>query len=285
MPLFSDQQTTHLQRTSNTGTATILRASADYAPAPSSGGSISELASLNRQQSAKISNGYNISRNAATLLSPRANPSIMRSVSIDSDVILPTHNNNKNINSDHAPQKPRRTSIMRAAESGKGSLLPMRGVPTSLFRQQQQQPHKELTRQAPRRSNSSGPGLPRTQQDLEGNSGGKSKMAYLRRRTANASSDDEFDSSSQRVSSGGNRRQRQSSAMSVGSTVSVGGTSIINNGSSSREHSSPFRWGKGVLCQHQLINLPNEISTSSTDRDCLGRDSLGVRISSKSRRC
>jgi len=255
MPLFSDQQTTHLQRTSNTGTATILRASADYAPAPSSGGSISELASLNRQQSAKISNGYNISRNAATLLSPRANPSIMRSVSIDSDVILPTHNNNKNINSDHAPQKPRRTSIMRAAESGKGSLLPMRGVPTSLFRQQQQQPQKEITRQAPRRSNSSGPGLPRTQQDLEGNSGGKSKMAYLRRRTANASSDDEFDSSSQRVSSGGNRRQRQSSAMSVGSTVSVGGTSIINNGSSSREHSSPFRWGKGVLCQHQLIKI------------------------------
>ena len=44
--------------------------------------------------------------------------------------------------------------------------------------------------------------------------------------------------------------------MSVDSTGSIGPTNNGNNGSSSgREHSSPFRWGKGILCQHQLIKL------------------------------
>jgi len=275
MPLFSDQQTTHLQKFSNASTAPILRASADYAPAPSSGNSLSELATHNDRNS---NNNY-VSRSTASLVSPRPNPSIMRSVSIDSDAILPiTQSNIKNNINDQAPQKPKRSVVMRAAESGKGTLLPMRGAPASLFRQQR------TKREAPGRSNSSGPsysaGLPRTRQDLGDSnahpqkSGGKSKVAYLRRRNANASSDDEFDSSSQRIRrdnkniegniqndayfhsrSSGSRRQRHSGAMSVSSTGSVGTTNTSNNGSSSREHNGSPRWVNGILCQHQLIRL------------------------------
>jgi len=285
MPLFSGQQTTHLQRTSNAGTAPILRTSSGYAPAPASGGNLSELASLmENRSSASVAqtqqqyqqktnaNGYNniVSRNAASVLSPRANTSILRSVSIDSEVVLPLTHKIKNGSTDEAPQKPKRSSIMRAAESGKGSLLPIRGsTPTSLFRQQQPQ---RIKRQAPGRSNSSGPlyskGLPRTHHDLGDNNAqksiGKSKMAYLRRRTANASSDDEFETSSQRIqreyknsdgsqsdtyfhSRSGNRRQRQNSTMSVNSTGSVDG--------GGREHSNPLRWSSGILCQHQLVRL------------------------------
>jgi len=267
MTLFSGQQTTHLQRTSNASSGQILRTPSDYAPAPSSGSNISELASM--------------MENRQSVLSPRANPLMMRPVSVDSDVVLPmTHNNNKNIDTDLAPQKPRRATIMRAAESGMGNLLPMRGVPTSLMRQQPQR----IKREAPGRSNSSGPSyaarLPRTQQDLGDSnvkskkSGGKSMATYLHlRRRPNASSDDEFDSSSQKVGrdfrnldsgsqndayfhsrGSGSRRQRQNSTLSVSSTGSVGATNT-NNGSGSREHSSSLRLGSGLICQDQLVRL------------------------------
>jgi len=306
MPAFSGQQTTHLQRTSNGITTPILRSSNEYAPAPASGGGLSELASLRATRSSSLSsssvaqaqaqaqqhqtkaNGYNISsvsvsRSTASVLSPRVNPSISRSVPIDTDAVLPLIHKIKNDSAaDEAPQKPTRTSIMRAAEGGKGNLLPIRGTPTSIFRQPQQQQNQRTRRQAPARSNSSGPsystGLPRTRHDLvDGNarprksSGGKSKLAYLRRRTA-TSSDDEFEISSQRNrrdykssdggghqsdaylhSRGGNRRQMQNSAMSVTSTGSVGGNSM--NGSSSREHHNPLRWSSGFLCKHQLLRL------------------------------
>ena len=285
MPVFSGQQTTHLQRTSNASTAPILRSSNEYAPAPASGGSFSELASLMAKRSSSSSvtqaqqyqtntNGHNsVSRNAASALSPRANLSMTRSVSIDSDDILPFSYKTKNDNIDEAPQKPKRASIMRAAESGRGNLLPIRGTPTSLLRQQQNQ---RIKRQAPARSNSSGPsystGLPRTRHDLVDTnahprkSAGKSKLAYLRRRTANTSSDDEFEVSSQRNrreyknsdvsnqndayfhSRSGSRRQRQSSAMSVAST-----DNSTNGGS--REHPNPPRWSNGFLCKHQLLRL------------------------------
>jgi len=273
MPLFSAQQTTHLQRASNGSSAPILRTSDDYAPAPSSGSSLSDLNSIrdNRQSTSTAqaqqyhqpskrstvnydksnSNSYNNSRNTvAGLLSPRVNSSVIRSVSIDGNIGLPLTQNDIRSDNDQAPQKPRRTTRMRAAESGKGSVLPMRGAPISLFRQQQQ-----IKRTAPGRSNSSGPsyakGLPRTRQDL-GDSNSRSQKSEIRRRTANASSDDEFDSSSQRNRGYGIRRQRQGSAISVSSTGSVG---TANNGSNSREHTSPLRWGSGLLCQQQLMKL------------------------------
>jgi len=199
-------------------------------------------------------NSYTVSRNNASVLSPRANPSIMRSISTDSDTVLPVVNKNDN---DQAPQKPRRATMMRAAETGKGSLLPMRGTPTSTLRQQQQQQQplpQRVQRKTPMRSNSSGPSyngaLPRTRQDL----GEKSHpQKSLRQRNRNASSDDEFDSSSQRVrrNFSGGRRQRQGSGMSVSSSGSIGGT---YNGSN-KEHGSSQGWGNGILCERQLIKL------------------------------
>lgn len=195
-----------------------------------------------QQQSSR--NGYGVSR---SVLSPRANPSVMRSVSIDSETVLPMSQNNN----DEAPQKPRRATMMRAAETGKGDLLPMRGTPASMRRQSQQLPQR-IQRKPPGRSSSSSSALPRTRQDL-GES--KSKETFLRRRNANASSDDEFDASSQtrlrRSYSGAGRRPRHNSGMSVSSTGSYGGV----NGSSSREHSSSSGWGNGVLCERQLIKL------------------------------
>ena len=250
----------------------MLRTPAEFTPAPSSGENLSELASLMEsrqsgsmtqspqyQRSSKMStdkrNSYGVSLNTAGVLSPRANPSTMRSISIDSEKALPITENGKNSINDQAPQKPRRATLMRAAEAGKGSLLPMRGNPISMPRQQQLP--QRIQRKPPGRSNSSGPSnsgaLPRTRQDLGDNKA--HKETFLRRRNANASSDDEFDSSSQtrvRRSYSGIRRQRQNSGMSVGSTGSLGGT---NNGNTSREHSSSIGWGNGILCERQLIKL------------------------------
>jgi hypothetical protein len=290
--LISGQNAT--KRNSNSNIAPILRTTTGYAPAPSShnGSGLSELASLiNRgapitadlspappsggapQQQRSSMQSFasphirgKVSRNTAGLLSPRVTPSMMRRpiASFDhSDVGLPLttqYNNN-----DQAPKQPSRGSIMRAAESGKGNLLPLRGTTSTTqqppgARQQQKIPK----RQAPARSKSSGPAyssattLPRTRQDIGGGSsspqpsGIKSKLAYLRRRTATASSDDEFDSSSHSVrrefmthrnSSGG----RRSGGVSVCSTGS-GGTNTI------RVHSNPR--GRGLWgIQKQLIKL------------------------------
>jgi hypothetical protein len=293
--LISGQNAT--KRNSNSHIAPILRTTAGYAPAPSShnGSGLSELASLiNRgapitadlspappsagapQQQRSSMQSFasphirgKVSRNTAGLLSPRVTPSMMKRpiASFDhSDVGLPLttqYNNN-----DQAPKQPSRGSIMRAAESGKGNLLPMRGTTPTIqqppgVRQQQKIPK----RQAPARSKSSGPAyssattLPRTRQDIGGGDAGssspqpsgiKSKLAYLRRRTATASSDDEFDSASHSVrreftthrnSSGG----RRSSGVSVCSTGS-GGTNTV------RVHSNPR--GRGLWgIQKQLINL------------------------------
>lgn len=242
----------------------MLRTTTEFAPAPSSGGNLSELASLvenrsSQYQHSKASavnrekrNSYSVGRNTQSVLPPRAGPSIMRSISIDSDTVLPIANINNN---DQAPQKPRRATTLRAAETGKGSLLPLRGTPAaSTLRQQQQPLPQRVQRKAPARSNSSGPSysgaLPRTRQDLGDT---KSPQKFLRQRNRNASSDDEFDSSSQRVrrNFSGSRRQRQGSGMSVSSMGSIGGT---NNGSS-KEHASSLGWGNGILCERQLIKL------------------------------
>lgn len=226
---------------------------------------MSELASLmeNRQsqyqQSSKTTSSTvnRVSRNTSVVLSPRANPSVMRSIAIDSDTVLPTIVNSKNIINDQAPQKPRRATTLRAAESGKGSLLPLRGTPSSSLRPQQQQLPQRVQRKPPARSNSSGPSysgaLPRTRQDL-----GDAKshpQKFLRQRNRNASSDDEFDSSSQRVrrNFSGSRRQRQGSGMSVSSMGSIGGNN--NNSGSSKEHASSLGWGNGILCERQIIKI------------------------------
>jgi len=232
---------------------------------------LSELASLmeRRQQSGSTTHSpqyqqqssrtptdrrrsYVVSRNTASVLSPRANPSIMRSIPIDSDTVLPIVQNGGKNSNDQAPQKPRRATLMRAAETGKGSLLPIRGAPTSMMRQNQQLPQR-IQRKPPQRSSSSSSALPRTRQDIGDTN--SHKETFLRRRNANASSDDEFDSSSQtriRRNYSGSRRQRQNSGISVTSTGSFGGT---NNGSSNREHSSSVGWGNGILCERQLIKL------------------------------
>lgn len=214
-----------------------------------------------------------ISRNVAGLLSPRVNPksprinpNMRRTVSVDdtSGEVLPlisqngnnnynnNYNNNHHNNVDRAPQKPSRGSIMRAAESGKGSLLPTRGKPVASSNPMAVvRPKRIPKREAPGRSKSSGPSysavtLPRTRQDITRGGDGssspqisvKSKLAYLRRRTATAS-DDEFDLASQKVrrefnyrSSGGGGNRR-SSAVSVGSTGSGGTTG--------RDYSNPRR--------------------------------------------
>jgi hypothetical protein len=303
--LISSQNAT--KRNSSSNITPSLRTTAEYAPAPSShnGSGLSELASLiNRgapitadpshappsagapqqqqqrssmQSFASPHSRNNLGRNTAGLLSPRVAPSMMKRpiASFDhSDVGLPLTTQYNNNHADATPKQPSRGSIMRAAESGKGNLLPMRGTsPTSQQPsgvQQQQQQQRIPKRQAPARSKSSGPAyssattLPRTRQDIGGGgdagspspqpSGIKSKLAYLRRRTATASSDDEFDSASHSVrrgefathrnSSGGGRR---SSGVSVCSTGSGGTTTI-------REHSNPR--GRGLRgIQNQLIKL------------------------------
>ena len=78
----------------------MLRNQADISQVPSSG-NFSELnAMLEGRQSMTHSpqyqqqssrNGYGVSR---SVLSPRANPSVMRSVSIDSETVLPMSQNN-----------------------------------------------------------------------------------------------------------------------------------------------------------------------------------------------
>ena len=234
----------------------MFRSSADIPQAPSSGGHVSELnAMLERRQSGSVTqspqyqqqssrNGYGVGR---SVLSPRANQAVMRTLSIDSDNVLPMSQNNN----DEAPQKPRRATMMRAAETGKGNLLPMRGAGTSVLRQNQQLPQR-IQRKPPGRSSSTSSALPRTRQDLGDSK--SHKETFLRRRNANASSDDEFDASSQsriRRNYSGSRRTRHSSGMSVSSTGSYGGA----NGSSSREHSSSSGWGNGILCERQLIKL------------------------------
>jgi len=110
MPVFSGQQTTHLQRTLRT-------TNVEYAQAPSSGGSLSELASLmndnssesvsqapsqsQQQHSYRTSSGATSTRSnnsnghhgvnvnhrngGANLLTPRIIPSVMRAASIDSE--------------------------------------------------------------------------------------------------------------------------------------------------------------------------------------------------------
>ena len=255
MPSFSGHQATHLQKYASTN---------GYAPAPSSGSGLPELSSVvnsrqsestaqapQYQQSSTSSvdntnksngNGYNASRSPVSLLSSRANPSIMRSASIDSDAILPrTHNNSNNSNdNDQAPQKPKRT-FLRAAESGKGSLLPIRGTPTSVLQQQRQR----INRAVPGRSNSSGR-LPITQRDLVDSN------TKLRRRPTNAASDEEFDfdSSNQRSRKQKFHDRNRSGGMSVSSAGSV---STLNNGS--KEHSNAHRRKGSILCQDQLIKL------------------------------
>lgn len=265
----------------------------EYASAPSSAKGLSEISSLSndklsgfnnasspkarkpqhpRSSFASVGSRSSMSQNAASLLSPRISPGRGRAASIDTpdaSGMLPRIYNKIDTKTDQAPKKPTRTSIMRAAESGKGSLLPMRGV-SKLSPMRTQPASVKSERELPSRSRSSGPsystGLPRTQQDVGGE---KSKLAYLRRRTANASSDDEFDASSQKTQrmyksfdessdpySRGGRRKRGSTG-SVGSTGS-GGTNYTtnnNNSSISREHHSPNKWGNGLLCQKQLNML------------------------------
>jgi len=214
-----------------------------------------------------------ISRNAA-LLSPRMHLSMKRSVSTDhADFVLPitSHDNNNNDNNnntsnnnvDRAPKKPSRGSIMRAAESGKGSILPMVGKSPTPQHMMAVRSQRIPRRESLGRSKSSGPSysttvLPRFRQDISGGGSDgpvspqpsvKSKLAFLRRRTATASSDDEFDSTSQKVwrefnhrnSGGGGRR---GSAVSVSSTGSAG---------TNREHPSPRQGLRGI--QKQLMKL------------------------------
>ena len=275
--LISGQNAT--KRNSNSSIAPILRTTAGYAPSPSShnGSGLSELASLvNRgapmadpspappsagapQQQRSSMQSFasphirgKVSRNIAGLLSPRSTHGLP---------LTTQYNNN-----DQAPTQPSRGSIMRAAESGKGNLLPMRGTaPTtqqpSGVRQQQRIPK----RQAPARSKSSGPAyssattLPRTRQDIRGGDAGSSSpqpsgiKAYLRRRTATASSDDEFDSASHSV-----RREFATHRNSGGGRRSSGGISVCSTGSggtnTGRVHSNPR--GRGLWgIQKQLTHL------------------------------
>jgi len=219
-----------------------------------------------------------ISRNAASLLSPRINLSMKRSISTDhADFVLPitshddnnnnNNNNTSNNNVDRAPKKPSRGSIMRAAESGKGSILPMVGESPTPQHMMAVRSQRIPRRESLGRSKSSGPSysttvLPRFRQDISGGGSDgpvspqpsvKSKLAFLRRRTATASSDDEFASKSQNVrrefnhrnsSGGGSGGGRRSSAISVSSTGSAG---------TNREHPSPRRGLRGI--QKQLMKL------------------------------
>lgn len=140
--------------------------------------------------------------------------------------------------------------------------------------QQQQssiiRPRRIPKRQVPCRSKSSGPSysttvLPRTRLDVVSGGGsvtedggspqpsvGKSKLAFLRRRTGTASSDDEFETSSQSVRREFNNRNSSSSNSGRrSSTLSVSSAGSSNN---NREHPSLRRglWGFG---QNHLIKI------------------------------
>ncbi|VEU39062.1 unnamed protein product [Pseudo-nitzschia multistriata] len=301
MPAFSGQQTTQLQLRGS-GSATVatpvLRTPSEYEPAaPSSGNSVpSDLPlplrnpaprSVTRSSSSSttVSAG---SRTSAGLLSPRTKRQVQRVFDADQpQYLLPlTHEHGTPEADEPSLNNTAKRSVMRAAESGRGHLLPVRSTSTKLT-VSPTYGSRMPARHVPGRSKSHCPTsttvLPRTRQDVDNtntnkgssSSGSKqSKLAHLRRRTANNSSDDEdplkesgtrrsYDAESTngntsdsfyfgRLSAG--RRKRQGSG-----TASLGGTSTGTNNneySTSREHPGPkHQWGSGVVCQQQLIKI------------------------------
>eukprot|EP00536_Pseudo-nitzschia_multiseries_P011568 jgi/Psemu1/67952/estExt_Genemark1.C_4020015 len=188
-----------------------------------------------------------------------------------------------NYHSDQAPRKPQR-SVVRAAESGRGSLLPIRHTttakgslsPTPQQRQHQQQrpvspkPHQHHHQQQQQQQlgRSQSQGLPRTQQDIvgednnnsNGNGNGKvvSKVGHLRRRTGgNVSSDDEFDAMATTSASTSNngdslyngrstgRRKRPGSSVSLNSMGNNSATNTNNHNNHHHHHNNNNNYSSG----------------------------------------
>lgn len=192
-------------------------------PAPSSANSLPRVGSLSRTpsipapQSLKTSSSMYL-RSPGPRLSP---------VRLEAPVDLPSLQQN-----DFAPQKPARTTILRAAENGKGSILPdyhaapttIAAAPTSGMRNREP-PNRHKTRSTPslkqmmnlggvmkQRDSSGGGGgtLPQTQHDLTPPSSSmlQSSKHSLRRRTYSTTQSDDEDTRRRSSSNDSHYRSR-----------------------------------------------------------------------------
>lgn len=188
-----------------------LPTTTEYAPAPSSGNGTGHLSSLMGgaqrpppppPQRPLVTSTGSLGNGNAGFLSPMLSPLRVRSATTSELPTLAVNNKYVMGLNDQSPQTSSRT-IWKAAEGGKGSLLPAFTVAASTPTTQKSV-STSIRREAPGRSKSSGPtgtmsirsrsshALPQTHQDIN-NSGGKSSLSLRRRTATGSASDDELD--------------------------------------------------------------------------------------------